>query len=211
MAIFFHFITQRMEMTKKNAFFVKDLDHTHDELKAHMFKWRKESENMYGYPCGMWYTVSPFYKPLPYLRCCFPHVHDRKIMTAISRQDPFQGDVSFVNMDVDKEGDQMSQSVYNISYEEILASYLDLYGRRRHRISLLVRYPHTMEKEWTPLLKACALQASKAANFVIEPSMWRDPQLVLSVCKPAAIKAFLQCLPPELQTQMTVEVIYRRR
>lgn len=165
---------------------------------------------MYGYPCGVWYRVSPFYQPLPYIRCCFPPAHDGKVMTAASRQEPFQGDVSSVNTNVGKEVDQMSEWVYNISYEEILASYLDLYGRRRHRISLLVMYPNTMGKEWKPLLKACALEASKAANLVIEPWMWQDPQLVLTVCKPVAIEAFLQCLPPELQSQMTVEVIYRR-
>ncbi|WP_078410561.1 hypothetical protein [Priestia abyssalis] len=166
---------------------------------------------MYGLSYGMLHTVCPFYQPISYLWCCFPYARDRKIMTVASRQEPFQGDVSSINMNVGKEVDQMSEWVYNISYEEILASYLDLYGRRRHRISLLVMYPNTMGKEWKPLLKACALQASKAANVVIEPWMWQDPQLVLAICKPVAIAAFLQCLPPELQSQMTVEVIYRRR
>ena len=166
---------------------------------------------MYGYPCGMWYIVYPFYQPLPYLRCCVPNVHDGKVVTAAYRQESFQGDASSQNMDAGKEVIPLSEWVYNMIHEEVLASYLDIYGRRRHRISLLVMYPNTMEKEWKPMLKTCALQASKAVNLVIVPSMWQDPQFVLAACKPVAIEAFLQCLPPELQTQLTVEVIYRRR
>ncbi len=175
-----------------------------------MFKWRKEREKMYGSSCGIWYRAFLQYQPIPYLRCCFPHYHDQKIMPVIYQQEPFQDGFPSINRASDKETDP-TEWVYNISYEEILASYLDMYGRRRHRISLLVLYPNTMEKEWKPLLKACAIKASQAANLVIEPSMWQDPLLVLAVCKPVAIEAFLQCLPPELQTQLTVEVIYRRR
>ncbi|HWO95456.1 MAG TPA: hypothetical protein VNM45_03755 [Bacillus sp. (in: firmicutes)] len=165
---------------------------------------------MYGYPCGMWHRNFSFYQPIPYLRCCFPSYHDRKAMPVMDQQESFQGRFSSINSDFDKEADQMPEWVYNISYEEVLASYLDIYGRRRHRISLLVIYPNTMEKEWKPLLKACAINAAKAVNLVIEPFMWQDPQFVLATCKPVAIQAFLQCLPPELQHQMTVEVIYRR-
>lgn len=181
-------------LKEKNAPFSIYLYNTHDELYAHMFKWRKESEKMYGYPLGMFYRAFPVYQHPPYLQYCLIPYYDRRSLSS-------------PNPPLNSEVDQM---VYDISYERILASYLDIYGRKRHRISLLVRYPHTMENEWKPQLKACAIQASRAVNLMIEPSMWIDPQLVLASCKPVAIAAFLQCLPSELQQQMTVEVIYRR-
>lgn len=136
---------------------------------------------MYGCPPWVWYPMVQSRYP------CYPY----RLPVYVQRQEeePF---------------------MYDISYEKLLVSHLDLYGRRRHRLSLLVRYPYLSEATWTPLFDQCAVAAAQTANQLVKPSMWQDPKSVLSLCKHAVTESFLQCLHPDISRHLTVEVIYRR-
>jgi hypothetical protein len=143
-----------------------------------MFRRGKGCENMYGYPCCMFYLVFPVYQSNPYLQYRLIPYYDDRGIPHFYRYEPLQTG-PFKREDEHKACEQS----YEISYEEILASYLNIYEKRRHRITLLVRYPNTIEKDLKPYLKSCANKAAKSANKVIEVSMWKDPAIAPAAWK----------------------------